>query len=125
MSLNVLYVDDQRGFLDLMELSTEEMDVEVHTTKDPQEAYEMFVGDEIDYDAIISDYDMGYWNGEELLDEVRGHDDQVPFFFHTSRTKSEIGVDDFDQCVTEYMEKASVPDEYRQLAEQVMSCSDF
>jgi DNA-binding NtrC family response regulator len=122
MSLNLLYVDDERGFLDLMELSTEDMDIEVHTTQDPEEAYEMFVEGELNYDAIVSDYDMGYWNGEDLLEEVRQHNEEVPFFFHTSRTKSEVGVNEFDQCVTEYMEKASVPKEYRALAEQVMSC---
>lgn len=123
--MDILLVDDDEAILDLAELAIDNPDATLHTTQYRQEAYEMFVGDEVDYDAIISDYDMGAWDGDDLLEEVRSVDKHIPFFFHTGHRVEELTVSDFNACVTEYREKASGLDDYRELADSIIECSEM
>lgn len=123
MTVRALYVDDHQGFLDLMEFSTEDMDIEIDTVQDPREVEEMLEQNQFDYDAVVSDYKMGTINGDELYESIREYEPDIPFFFHSSKTQSEIAVNEPEQCITEYLEKASVPDDYKEIAEHVMNCS--
>lgn len=123
-SFKVLFVDDNRDIIDLGETVLEQECIEVETTTNPEEAYQMFL--ENDYDAVVSDFQMPEMTGEQLYKEVSGHDDQIPFFVHTGSDLTEVAQTEPQECYFEYHEKAGGLESYRQIAEQIQSCaSDY
>lgn len=123
-SFSVLFVDDNQDIVDLGETVLEQECIEVDTTTNPEEAYRMFL--ENDYDAVISDFQMPEMTGEELYEEVSGHDDEIPFFVHTGSDLTEVAQTEPQECYFEYHKKVGGLESYRKIAEQIQSCaSDY
>jgi len=118
---SVLFVDDDRDVVELGDTVLEQENIEVDTTTNPEEAYEMFL--ENDYDAVVSDFRMPEMTGEELYEAVSDYDEEVPFFVHTGSDLTEVAQTDPQECYFEHHEKSGGLEAYREIAQQIQSCA--
>ena len=115
----VLYVDDERGLLDIGKIFLEysgEMQVDI--VESPSEALEKLCT--ADYDCIISDYQMPKMDGIEFLKSVRSRWGKVPFILFTGRGREEVVIEALNNGVDFYLQKGGNPAaQFAELAHKV------
>lgn len=84
----ILLVDDSKSFLDALSDSLNHKGIKVSVAYSADEALKKI--NEIQFDLICSDYDMGEKNGLDLLNELRRQDNQVKFIMLTGNDSSKL-----------------------------------
>jgi len=79
----VLLVDDDISFLELTEIYIQDEELDITTVSDPREAVKKYM----DYDCVVSDYQMPGMDGLEFLRKVKEEDgSDIPFIMFTGST---------------------------------------
>jgi len=110
----ILYVDDERGLLELGKMYLElEKEFSVDCEISGENALKRIASGQ--YDAIISDYQMPVMNGIELLIAVRQRFGNIPFILFTGRGREEVVIEAINNGADFYLQKGGDP--YAQFAE--------
>ncbi|MGM0447292.1 MAG: PAS domain-containing protein [Methanobacteriota archaeon] len=117
-AIDVLHVDDDPSVLDLTEAYLErELDsVAVTSVTDPEAALARL--EEVDFDCVVSDYDMPAMDGLEFFDVLRERNRKIPFVLYTGKGSEEIASQALNAGVTGYFQKGG-PEQLRRLANRV------
>lgn len=104
----VLYVDDEPGILELVQMYLESygtMLVDICPSADE-------AGDIVKktrYDTIVLDYYMPHVNGIEFLKEIRLNGINCPIIIYTGRGKEEVAIDALNNGADFYLQKSGEP----------------
>ena len=102
--IQVLYVDDEPGLLEIGKIYLEESsEFSVDTVQSAPAALEIL--NNKTYDAIVSDFMMPKMNGIELLKKVRVFDKIIPFILFTGRGREEVVIDAINNGADFYIQK--------------------
>ncbi|MDF1539026.1 MAG: PAS domain S-box protein [Candidatus Thorarchaeota archaeon] len=109
MVIRVLFVDDHKRILKVAKSYIERLDsdMEVVLVESGIQALECIESES--YDAIISDYQMPFMDGIELLEQIRSHDEDIPFIMFTGRSREEIAIKALNLGATHYVTKGGDP----------------
>lgn len=88
--MNVLAVDDSRTIRDMMKLTLEQSNIEIHLAEDGLNALEVLEG--ITPDAIITDINMPNLDGFGFIEEVRKKENYkaTPILVLTTESSAEL-----------------------------------
>ena len=102
--LNVLYVDDDPGLLEIGRIFLEATaEFSVDTLTSAADAISRIA--EKPFDAIISDYQMPDLNGIAFLKTVRASGNTIPFILFTGRGREEIVIEALNEGADFYIQK--------------------
>lgn len=121
--VDVLCVDDDQQFLDLVETRLERSfdRIRAETTTSVDDAIAAL---EDDVDCIVTDYRMPEANGLELLKRIRTADADVPVIFFTGQGSEDIAADAIRAGVTDYLQKGGDESTVELLGNRVLSLVD-
>lgn len=121
---HVLYVDPDAGSWNRVadELDRELSDVTVTSVTSTDEALDV-VTDDRKVDCVVSAFELPDGNGLDLLAEVRGEREELPFVPYTDAGSEELASDAISAGVSEYV-RADRPDSHRTLARRVREVLD-
>jgi len=116
---SVLYVDDESTLLELGKRFLESMkQFRVDITTSVSEAIPLL--DTIDYDAIISDYQMPEMDGIDFLRKVRSSGNDIPFILFTGKGREEIVITALNEGADFYLQKGGDPSaQFAELAHKI------
>ncbi len=104
----VVYVDDEPRLLeitkDFLEIGGE---VQVDTLDSPAKVLESIA--RLNYDVIVSDYQMPGMDGIELLKALRRTGDRTPFILFTGRGREEVAIEALNSGADLYLQKGGDP----------------
>lgn len=107
-TINLLYIDDEKVLLDTTsEFLPHFGDFEIDTAISAEEGLSKL--EEKEYDVIISDYQMPGMDGIELLKELRGRENEIPFIIFTGRGREEIAIEALNAGADFYLQKGGDP----------------
>ncbi|OPY38606.1 MAG: sensory histidine kinase AtoS [Methanoregula sp. PtaU1.Bin051] len=117
--LNVLYIDDEPGLLDLCKIFLEEKrEFSVDIVDSPIEGLKDI--DKKKYDAVICDYQMPGMDGITLLKELRAKNTTLPFILFTGRGREEVVIQAINNGADFYLQKGGDPEsQFAELAHKV------
>ncbi|MGC2424215.1 MAG: PAS domain S-box protein [Nitrospirota bacterium] len=103
--LSILIVDDEPDIANLMRLMLlkEAPQLNIHLAESGQECLEYIKENPVD--CILSDYQMPYMDGMELLITLREQGSDVPFIFVTGQGNEEIARNAFKNGANDYFTK--------------------
>ena len=105
---SLLYVDDEPDLLEIGRLFLEDTgEFEVSTVESGQEAL-AHLG-RVNFDAIVSDYQMPGMTGIELLKSVRKSSNDIPFILFTGRGREEVVIEAINNGADFYLQKGGDP----------------
>ncbi|MDD4126278.1 MAG: PAS domain-containing protein [Methanomicrobium sp.] len=109
--MKILLVDDEPHLLEIGRIFIEKTgDFIVDTASCADEAFFKLDNEEPGaYDAIVSDYEMPGKNGIELLRDIRGKNNNIPFLIFTGRGREDIVVEALESGADFYMQKGGSP----------------
>ena len=118
-AIRVLHVDDDPEFADLTAsfLDSSETAFDITSSTDPTDALDVFR--EVQFDCVVSDYDMPRLSGLELLAKIREIDPDIPFVLFTGKGSEEIASRAISSGVTDYLQKSVGTDQYTVLANRI------
>ena len=104
-SLSIVIVDDEPEIANLMRLMLlkEAPHLDIHVLDSGQACLE-YLDDHL-ADCILSDYQMPYMNGMELLKALRERGNDIPFIFVTGQGNEEIARNAFKNGANDYFTK--------------------
>jgi len=107
--MRLLYVDDEEDLLEIVKLFLEgNRQFTVDTVLSGPAA--LAAMDKVNYDAIISDYQMPGMNGIELLKKVRATNHAIPFIIFTGRGREEVVIEALNNGADFYLQKGGDPE---------------
>ena len=117
--IHVLYVDDEKGLLDVGKIFLEEDGLfSVDTITSAPAALALMA--KKNYDAIISDYQMPGMDGVAFLKKVRDAKNSIPFILFTGRGREEIVIQALNEGADFYLQKGGDPvPQFAELAHKV------
>jgi len=118
-AVRVLHVDDEPDFADLTRTFLEREDDRIHvdTAQGPEEGLDRLA--DIDFDCVVSDYDMPGRNGIEFLRAVRAEYPSLPFILFTGKGSEEVASDAISAGATDYLQKGAGTEQYELLANRI------
>ncbi|WP_171006637.1 PAS domain S-box protein [Halalkalirubrum salinum] len=119
--IKTLVVDDDRDLADLTATFLEREQGAFETTVETTVAAALDRIEEIDFDAIVSDYDMGRLNGLDFLERVRTEYPDIPFILFTGKGSEEIASEAISKGVTDYLQKETGASQYSVLANRLLN----
>ncbi|MDO8841785.1 response regulator [Methanocalculus sp.] len=102
--MHILHVDDEPLFLELTKIYLER-NAGVKVTHCTSAAEALDLVESIEFDAIISDYEMPGMNGIELLFELRSADITTPFIIFTGRSRQDVVIEALNKGADLYIQK--------------------
>lgn len=120
--ISVVYVDDYEELCDLTAAGLEGASdrLSVATVTEPTGVTETL----LEYDCIVSDYEMPETDGLELLRQVRVLDDDIPFILYTGEGSEDVASDAIELGVTDYLTKSGGAERFTRLAHRIESIVD-
>lgn len=110
MSISVLYVDDEPDFHIIVKtFLAKESDLLIQPCASAKKALDMLSDTAIQYDVIVSDFEMPEMNGIAFLKEVRVRYGNLPFILFTGRGREEVVMDAVNYGADYYLQKAGDP----------------
>jgi PAS domain S-box-containing protein len=104
--IRVLHADDDPAIRELVKHFLEQSgDLSIDSAISGAEALKMLPG--LDYDAVISDYDMPGYNGIEFLRQVRNIDSRIPFLLFSDQMREEVVIDALTSGADFFLAKGS------------------
>ena len=119
--IKILFVDDDKLLLTQTKIFLERSDYEfdVDTARDVGEALGLV--EEIDYDAIVSDYKMGERDGLDLLKAIRKKSETLPFIMFTGKGNETVAQQALNFGADRYIRKhGDARSQYDKLAEALV-----
>lgn len=113
----VLVVDDDPGYVDLVENYLERDDVEAITETNALDAFAHIEGNDVD--CVVSDYKMPMLDGLDLLREVRRSYPDLPFVMLTNKGSEEVASEAIQSGVSDYVLKGVEPEQLEQLGDRI------
>ncbi|MFA4860420.1 PAS domain S-box protein [Methanoregula sp.] len=115
----ILYVDDEPGLLEIGKLFLEEdKTFTVDTTISALAALERLGS--MQYDAIVSDYEMPKMNGIAFLKVLRDQGNTTPFIIFTGRGREDVVIEALNSGADFYLQKGGDPTaQYAELAHKI------
>jgi PAS domain S-box-containing protein len=103
--LSIVIVDDEPDIAELMRLRLlkEAPELNIHVAESGLECLDYMKENPVD--CILSDYQMPYMDGMELLVALRGRGSDVPFIFVTAQGNEEIARNAFKNGANDYFTK--------------------
>lgn len=101
--LNILLVEDEENLAHGLEYNLNEEGYKVMLAKDGREAIKLF--DENEFDLIVLDIMLPYYNGFEIAKHVREKHPQMPILMLTARTGVEDRVKGLELGADDYLTK--------------------
>jgi len=116
--ISVLYVDDERDLIEVVQLFLEQAgDIRVTAVTSAREALSRDIGS---FDAIVSDYLMPDMDGIALLKTVRQQSEDIPFILFTGRGREEVVIDAINNGADSYLQKGGDPEvQFAELAHRI------
>ncbi|HWQ67760.1 MAG TPA: response regulator [Methanospirillum sp.] len=106
--IRVLYVDDERSFLEIVKVVLErDGSFCIYTTPYPAEALERLSSEQ--FDVVISDYRMIGMDGIAFLKKVREIEPNIPFILFTGRGREDVVIEAINNGATFYLQKGGDP----------------
>jgi len=100
----VLLVDDEPNLLEISSVYLErDGDLSVRSVSSVEEA--LLVLEEEIFDVIVSDYQMPERNGLELLKDLKGRGNGIPFILFTGRGREEVAIEALNLGADFYIQK--------------------
>ena len=117
--INVLYVDDEPGLLEIGKLFLERTnDIRVEIINSATQGLDQL--DIINYDVIVSDFQMPHMDGIEFLKRVRSAKGDVPFILFTGRGREEVVIEAINSGADFYLQKGGEPKaQFAELAHKI------
>lgn len=107
-SIRILYIDDEPALLELGKIFLEKSaDIIVDVCSEPLESLKKL--SVVDYDVIISDYQMPIMDGIQLLKAVRASGNQTPFIIFTGKGREDVAIDALNNGADFYLQKGGKP----------------
>jgi two-component system alkaline phosphatase synthesis response regulator PhoP len=100
---NILLVEDEENLALGLEYNLSEEGYEVKVARDGREAIKLF--DENDFDLIVLDIMLPYYNGFEIAKHIRENHPQMPILMLTARTQIEDRVKGLELGADDYLTK--------------------
>ncbi|PSQ49387.1 PAS domain S-box protein [Halobacteriales archaeon SW_7_65_23] len=124
--VRVLHVDDDPEINELTKTFLERVDDDISVVAETSvvTALEHLRADNLEFDCIVSDYDMPNTNGLEFLEIVREEHPDLPFILFTGKGSEEIASGAISAGVTDYMQKGSGTEQYEMLANRVRNAAE-
>jgi len=105
----ILYVDDEPGMLEIGKLFLEDnRSFQVETALSAIEALDR-LDRSIQYDAIVSDFEMPKMNGIAFLKKLRSRGDATPFIIFTGRGREDVVIEALNSGADFYLQKGGDP----------------
>ncbi|MHA1910468.1 MAG: PAS domain S-box protein [Candidatus Kariarchaeaceae archaeon] len=107
VNYSVLYVDDEKGFLELAKdfMERANKSLKVDTVSSAFKALEAIKHKE--FDGIISDFLMPEMNGLEFLKTLRKEDISIPFIILTGKGNEDVAIEALNVGASRYIQKSS------------------
>ena len=118
-TIDVLHVDDNPEFTDLVATFLREEDERIRVETATSAAQGLSMLADIDVDCVVSDYDMPGTNGIEFLAAVRERHPRLPFILYTGKGSEEVASEAISAGVTDYLQKGTGTDQYAILANRI------
>jgi len=117
--IHVLHVDDEPEFAEVTaEILTREDDqFVVETATSASEGLDRLA--EVDFDCVVSDYDMPRTDGIQFLELVREEYPDLPFILFTGKGSEAVASDAISSGVTDYLQKGSGTETYAILSNRI------
>jgi PAS domain S-box-containing protein len=105
----VLHVDDDVSFLELSKQILEDMgNFVVDTASSVDEGLKKI--EAVNYDAVVSDYEMPIKNGLQFLQEIRDQKNDVPFVLFTGKGREDVAIRALNLGSDRYINKQCNPE---------------
>lgn len=91
---HILFVDDERSLVDLMEKSLKIRGYEVTATTSPEKAYEIFKASPNDFQLAVTDFAMPKVKGDELINKLHKIKPELPVILCTGYHAKLLGMGD-------------------------------
>ncbi|PSP92281.1 PAS domain S-box protein [Halobacteriales archaeon QS_4_66_20] len=123
--VRVLHVDDDPEINELTKTFLERVDDDISVVAETGviAALDNLRADDLEFDCVVSDYDMPNTNGLEFLEIVREEHPDLPFILFTGKGSEEIASEAISAGVTDYMQKGSGTEQYEMLANRVQNAA--
>ncbi len=117
--INVLYVDDESGLLEIGKLYLERMnDIKVEIINSATQGLDQL--NLVNYDVIVSDFQMPHMDGIEFLKRVRATKGDIPFILFTGRGREEVVIEAINSGADFYLQKGGEPKaQFAELAHKI------
>lgn len=119
--IRILHVDDEPDFADMAATFLEREDDRFHVETETSASAGLDRLSEVQFDCVITDYDMPGQSGIEFLESVRGSDPDLPVILFTGKGSEEIASNAISAGVTDYLQKGSGTDQYTVLANRIQN----
>jgi PAS domain S-box-containing protein len=123
--ISVLYIDDDKAFLDFgRQYMEQEKNIKVSTVLSAKEALQLLKTDS--FDAIISEYEMPGTDGIQLLKSVREKFPKIPFIIFSDKNREEIFTEAINNGADYYVRKGGDPKiQFAELSHKVRRAVEF
>jgi PAS domain S-box-containing protein len=118
--IRILHVDDDPSIQEITKLMLQDLDCnfEIENACCVDEAYKKFA--DVNYDVVVSDYEMPQKNGLQLLKELREQNCDVPFILFTGKGREEVAIQALNLGADGYFNKQGKPETvYGELAHAI------
>lgn len=116
--IKILIVDDDKGICEYVELLLTQNGYTVDTLTDPTDALEQIKAN--DYHVVVLDIMMPHISGMELLEDIRGYDDDLAIIIFTGHPSVDTAVQSMKNNVSDYIKKPFDVDEFTGTLEKIL-----